>query len=270
MPTYSFQVLDRPALVLSTAARSGLVHELRALAATCLQPLPDYQCLSTAPDALDDKLIVIMRDKPTKRIIAFVSAVYLKVRLLSTSTEESTVLHTGLTCVAPALRRQGLVMPLFLHLFAYLRARPTFAKGLWLTSLAEVPSTLGNIGEYITDVFPSPGRTAPSDVHLRIARVVDTRYRATMLVAPTARFDEETFVFRGSNPPGSCFRKDTDDPRYHHRDASINEFYRKLLGRNEGNEVLQVGFLDWEVFERLGKIRQVKQQLGIEVRSVGN
>lgn len=268
MPAYSFQVLDRPGLKLSTAARSGLVQELRALAITCLQPLPSYQCFSTAPDALDDKLIVIMRDKPTKRIIAFVSAVYLSVRLLPASAEESTVLHTGLTCVAPVLRRQGLVAPLFLHLFAYLRTRPAFAKGLWMTSLAEVPSTLGNIAQYAANVCPSPGRTAPSDVHLRIAGAVDAGYRAAMLVAPTARFDEETFVFRGSNPPGSCFRKDTDDPRYHHRDVTVNEFYRRLLGRNEGNEVLQVGFLDWKMFEMGGKVGKVKHQFGIEVRYV--
>ncbi|EKM53445.1 uncharacterized protein PHACADRAFT_259834 [Phanerochaete carnosa HHB-10118-sp] len=89
---------------MSASARRDLVEELRALAATCLNPLLEYQCLSTAPTALDDKLIVMMRGKQTACLLAFVSAVYLQVSLRE-GAPTSTILHTGLTCIAPALRR---------------------------------------------------------------------------------------------------------------------------------------------------------------------
>ncbi|GJE92010.1 hypothetical protein PsYK624_081630 [Phanerochaete sordida] len=230
---------------MSSAARSSLVKELRELAATSLQPLPDYQCLSGMPDALNDKLIVTMRDDATGRVAAFVSAVYMQIALRA-GDPPRTVLHMGLTCIAPALRRQGLMVPLFMHLYIYLHDLPECHDGLWITSLAEVPSTLGKIAEGMVDVYPSPSFPEPSDVHLRIARAVDERYRSAMGISPDAQFDAENFVFRGSNPPGSCFRKDSEDPQFYHRDAEINEFYRRLLGRDEGNEVLQVGFLDWE------------------------
>ncbi|KIP05232.1 hypothetical protein PHLGIDRAFT_163270 [Phlebiopsis gigantea 11061_1 CR5-6] len=257
--SYSFQVYDRPGLTLPPSNHTQLIHDLRALASTCLDPIPDYQCLSYSPYALDDKLIVVMHPSGAPHhVVAFVSAVYLSIALAPGSAP-TTVLHTGLTCVAPGSRRQGLLAPLFLRLFGHLRAQPAFARGLWLTSLAEVASSLGNIAQYAADVFPAPGSGRPSATHLRIADAVAERYRDAMLIEPGARFDRDSFVFRGSNPLGSCFRKDTEDVRYHHRDRKVNEYYRGLLGRNEGNEVLQVGFLDWEkVFGMVDKVQRVE------------
>ncbi|GJE91465.1 hypothetical protein PsYK624_076150 [Phanerochaete sordida] len=262
--SYTFEILDRPGLTLSPAARKKLARDLRDLASTCLHPLPDYQCLSSAPDALDDKLIVTMRAGRSSRLVAFVSAVYLAIALHAGSAP-STVLHTGLTCVAPALRRQGATQPLFAHLFMHLRA--AFPAGLWVTSLAEVPGTLGSLAEVATDVFPSPACAAPSDVHLRIARAVDARYRGAMRICDAAEFDEEAFVFRGSNPPGSCFRKDSEDGRYHHREQGLTEYYRGLLGRHKGNEVLQVGYLEWgKAFGESTKNKKVEERYGVEVK----
>ena len=249
-------------MTLPPSKRTQLVHDLRALASTCLSPVPNYQCLSHSPNALDDKLIVVMHPAAAPhRVVAFVSAVYLSIALAPGGTP-TTVLHTGLTCVAPGSRRQGLLAPLFLRLFGHLRAQPGFASGLWLTSLAEVASSLGSIAQYAADVFPAPGCARPSATHLCIADAVAGRYRDAMLIAPEARFDRKRFVFKGSNPSGSCFRKDTEDTRYHHRDRKVNEYYRELLGRNEGNEVLQVGFLDWErVFGMVDKIRGIESRM---------
>lgn len=223
--TYKFQVYDRPGLTLSPSERTQLTQDLRTLAASCLDPIPDYQCLSTAPTALNDKLIVAMREMQEPwRVIAFVSAIYLQIPLAEDG-EFATVLHTGLACVAPGSRRQGMMGPLFYHLFNHLRTQSMFVHGLWVTSLAEVSSSLGNIAQYAVDVYPSPGHDAPSPVHVRIAEAVSEKHRDAMLIAGDAMFDRERFVFRGSNPPGSCFRKDTEDPRYHHRDARVNEYY---------------------------------------------
>ena len=200
-------------------------------------------------------------------VVAFVSAIYLRVPLHPTSTEESIVLHTGLTCVSPALRRQGLVAPLFYHIFAHLSTRPEFADGLWVTSRSTVPSALGNIAHCARNVFPSPDCLSPSATHLQIARVVDERYFSGMLVSPTARFNEETFVIEGADSPDSCLWKDMDDPQYHHRDPHVNEFYRRLLGKDEGNEILQVGFLDWTKLRTLKKIWDTKLRFDIQVRT---
>ena len=268
--TYNFQVFDRPSLTLLPLECSQLAKELRTLAKSCLNPVPNYQCLSSAPHALDDKVIAVMREtQGPQRIVAFVSAVYLHIPLGENKNEGSTVLHTGLTCVVPGSKRQGIVALLFFHLFGYLRAQPEFVRGLWMTSVAEVTSSLGNIAEYAVDVYPSPQCNAPSSTHVRIADAVSKKYRDAMLIAPDAVFDQERFVFRGANPPGSCFRKDTEDPRYHHRDPRVNDYYRELLGRNEGNIVLQVGYLGWErLFGRVQEVGHVENFLKQRVRNL--
>ncbi len=263
---FKYEVYDRPGNRVSKHDQRNLADELRTLGSLCLHPLPDYQCLSSKPNSLDDKLLVVARDiNLPRRIVAFVSAVYLSVPSLDEDTP-STVLHTGLTCISPHLRRSGLVALLFFHLFYYLRGQPAFASGFWLTSLAEVTSSLGNIFQYASQVYPAPGVPKPSGRHLQIAEIVSSRYRDVMLISPKATFDRETFVFQGANPPGSCFRKDSEDPRFHHRDENINGFYKALLGRNEGNEVLQVGYLDWEnIFGTAGQIGGVPAVLAMKV-----
>lgn len=69
------------------------------------------------------------------------------------------------------------------------------------------------------------------------------RFRYKLLISADAVFDEANFVFRGSNPSGSRFRKNADGKEWHHRDTQANDFYRRLLGMGEGNEVLQVGYM---------------------------
>jgi hypothetical protein len=236
MPT--FELHDRPGLRWTPSEKSALSKELRTFASTCLAPLPDYNCLSSDPStAFDDKLLVIARSSKTGQIIAFSSAIYLtRIPYLPF------VLHTGLTCIAPSHRRVGLTVFLFYHVFTHMIER--HPQGFWLCSLAEVPSSLGSISTYATNVYPSPSVPKPSVTHLRIAEAMDEKYRGTMLINPRAVFDKETFVFRGSNEVGSAFRKDVDDPRYAYRDREVNRYYRKLFRKNEGDEVLQVGFVD--------------------------
>jgi hypothetical protein len=55
-----------------------------------------------------------------------------------------------------------------------------------------------------------------------------------MLISPTAVFDEQKFVFKGSNyGVGAVFAKNVDEPQYWHRDRLANDFYQALL-KNEG------------------------------------
>lgn len=239
-------VYDRPGKTLPPNERTRLASDLRACAALSLHPLPDYQCIASAPDALNDKLIVTIRRTHDAAIVAFMSAVYLAIPAdPDTDDAPLTVVHTGLTCIIPGLRRTGLLKPLFLRATLHLREHAT-EHGLWLTSLAEVPSSLGSVLQYATCVYPAPGAPPPSSTHLRIADAVSARFRGTMRIAPEAVFDRAQFMFRGSNAPGSCFRKDALDLRWRHRDEAVNAFYAGILGRNEGNEVLQVGFLDFK------------------------
>lgn len=239
---YSLDVHDRPGTYWPVPKCNELVQELRHFASSILNPLPDYQCLSLAPHVLDDKLLVIIRQKEyPHQIIAFTSSVYLDMPFLKEYGVCTTVLHCGLTCVSPIARGRNLTIQLTYSAWAHMvQEHP---EGFWLTNVAEVISSLGNFAIYTQHCYPHPSRTEPLEVQVRIAKDISLRHRASMAISPDAVFDPITFVFEGSNFPGSCFRKDTDDRRYHHRNNTETEYFREFLGRNEGNEVLQVGFL---------------------------
>jgi hypothetical protein len=259
-----FSLHDRPGLSWTPARCHEIRSELRKVASHCLSPLPSYQCLSSSPHAFDDKLLIIARSRTTNEIVAFVSAVYLPVP------DIPLLLHTGLTCILPEYRRSGLTIMLFHHVFVHMVSQ--HPGGFWLSSLAEVPSSLVSINTYATNVFPSPppGKR-PSDTHLHIARTVSEKHRDAMLITPTAIFEEDAFVFRGSNPVGSPFRKDVDDPVYHHRRTATNEYYRSLFRRNMGDEAFQVGFVDPNrIMEAMGEERFEKRaQVRVNVLGPG-
>lgn len=58
-----------------------------------------------------------------------------------------------------------------------------------------------------------------------------------------AKLDEQAFVFRRS-APGTVFQKDARDARFFHRSAALNEHYANLMSFEDGDEVVQVGYLD--------------------------
>ncbi|KAF8201241.1 hypothetical protein K438DRAFT_1581951 [Mycena galopus ATCC 62051] len=250
-----FRFYDRPGHHLPLEEQAVLKKELFAIAQTSFDPVPDYQCLSSRSDALEDKLIVVAyTDGPeSSRAVAFTSAIYLDVPDVPHA-----VLHTGLTIAMPRVQRTGILMQLFVKLF--LHEMPLHPGGMWVTTLAAVLSSLVQTGTMLSKPYPwvaTPTRQPqPQREHLAIARAIDERYRGKMLIAPDAVWDAEHFVFRGSVDweAGEGFKKDGDDARFWHRDGGANDFFRGLMRPGKGDEVLLIGFIDedrmWEVIER--------------------
>ncbi|KAH8102164.1 hypothetical protein BXZ70DRAFT_57012 [Cristinia sonorae] len=265
---FHFQFYDRPGTHWSAERITTLVTELRQCASLCLDPIPDYQCLSYSPSSLDDKMIAIARlGSSTGPIVAFYSSVILDVPSLETPGTTIQVLHTGLSCIVPDARSFGLTIVLCAH--TYLHMIETYhPSGFWYTGLSELPSALVTLAKYGHDPFPSPTNSStPSPMHLHIARSIanTSQLRDKLLISPDSVFDETSFVFKGSNPPDSCFRKDSDEEKWHHRDKASSIFYRKLLGVNEGNEVLVVGYIlpstILEPLKKESRLRGVSERL---------
>ncbi|KAJ7182763.1 hypothetical protein C8R43DRAFT_1054741 [Mycena crocata] len=281
-----FRFYNLPGLHLLPEKRAQLRGELLEIARTSLNPVPDYQCLSSRPDALDDKLIIVaytgtesddsdetkQERSPTSGAVAFTSAIYLDVPGL-----DHPVFHTGLTVAAPSLQRTGILVQLFAQLF--LNVLPLHPDGLWVTTLAAVLSSLVQSEKFLYNTYPSPParnqnnsvqRTpaaSPGPQHRAIAHAVDKQYRATLLISPDAHFDGEMFVFRDSMDWSAAapFRKDLDDQRFWHRDSEANHFFRGLMRPGKGDEVLLVGFIDletvWKAIEHWQRRLQQKSRL---------
>jgi hypothetical protein len=105
----------------------------------------------------------------------------------------------------------------------------------------------------------------PSETHLRIAKEIDKGHRDKMLIAGTAVFEEDTFVFRGSNATeeGVYFMKDLDDKRFWHRDSQQNDFFRALLRKGRGDEVLQIAFFSLKRLEDCQPVGKISKRTAL-------
>lgn len=218
------------------ARREALVAELREVAAACFEEVPLYQALSGEQAELDRCVLGLARER-SGRLVGFCSSLLLPVPGLGE------VFHLGLTCIRPDVRGGGLTHRLTSTAASwYLLTRRPLSR-VWVSNVACVLSSLGNVALYFEDVHPSPLRAGPpSAQHLAVARAISAHYRPSVAIHAGAVLDEERFVFRGS-VPGTVFEKDAADQRFHHRDAGINGFYTGLLRFEAGDEVIQVGWM---------------------------
>jgi hypothetical protein len=249
---FSIRVLRDPRRRLGNRKGLELIDELRTVAATCFDPVPNYQALVRRPEALDGKLVALARDR-SGRLVGFMSAVLIQ------ADGVGEVLHTGLTCVAPSARSAGLTHRLSRALLLSHLAHVGLFSTVWVSNVACVLSSLGNIALHFDDVFPSPfGEERPAAEHLAVARAINRRHREDIAINAGARFDPHAFVFRGS-VDGTSFCKDEDDARFHHRDDTLNAFYTDRMDFAGGDEVLQVGRFSLLTFASYlaGRKRQV-------------
>jgi hypothetical protein len=233
---YKIQLLSRPGIYLSEEKSSELVRKLRDTAKSCFDEMPDYQVMKGGKEELADKILAVAWDDDGS-IAGFCSTIELDVKGVGK------VLHLGLTCVRPDCRSGGLTMSLTKKAVLGYILRNRLIGKLWITNCAAVLSSLGSVSLNFEGVYPSPfERPKPTDKHRLIAEAIDKYYRDKIFINDFAYFDNNSFVFRKS-VKDTVFQKSADDKRYHHRMEPINKFYRNLMDFDEGDEVLQVGFV---------------------------
>ena len=234
MSNYDIELHVRPANELGRARLAALVTDLRAVAATCFETLPNYQCISGRDDVLARNVIAVAR-REDGIAAGFCSALLIPVDGVGD------VLHLGLTCVRPDDRGAGLTHELTSKvLLGYLSQHRPFER-VWVSNVACVLSSLGNVAVHFDDVYPAPWTAGPSVTHSRIAATISAHHRDDIYIRGDAAFDTNAFVFRGSNQPGNMFCKTEDDARFHHREQALNSYYADRMNFAAGDEVLQIG-----------------------------
>ncbi len=236
MKKMKIEYLYRPGRTLDETDLNILAREIKRVAASCLHEVPGYQCLQGTRESFSDKVITLARDE-LGTLRGFSSAILIDVPSVGK------ILHLGLTCVVPGYRSLGLTHQLSSKLLSrFVLSRRPLSR-LWVTNVACVLSSLGNVASHFDNVYPKPlGLPKPTKTHLAIAHDVDRRHRDKLYISSNASFDEKSFVFKGSvkNTP---FQKSPFDSRFHHRDENMNIYYRRLMNFAEGDEVLQVGYV---------------------------
>lgn len=235
-PSYRYQFLYRPGLSLDDTKLRHLVKEIRDVASSCFEEIPEYQAMTGSRDELADTVIsAAWRSDGT--MAGFCSTVILNVPGVGD------VQHLGLTCVRPEDRSNGLT-----HVLTHkavggylMRHKPVIGK-LWVSNCAAVLSSLVNVSLYFEQVYPSPfASTRPTENHRKIAATIDRHYRHRIYIHRDATFDNDAFVFRGS-VKGTMFQKSSGETCYYHRNHELNDYYKNRMVFDNGDEVLQVGY----------------------------
>ncbi|KAF5642868.1 Receptor-like kinase TMK3 [Fusarium sp. NRRL 25303] len=222
---------------LSDVQQETLQASLRYLCSQCLPEIPNYQALKEprGTDWLVDKMVVLAY--LDNNLVGFISALSIPI-----PDSDDPIIHTGLTMVHPSHRRStGLKQMMFNHLILHLLGK--FPGGFWVTTLAEVISSLVHTSIYTINGFPSIEHNEPNQTHLRIAKEIEQS---------------------GSNdwPEGRVFMKDIDDQRYWHRDLERSKFYYDRLRNNKGAEQLLVAFVDPNIIRMAMKKKHNKDLVG--------
>jgi hypothetical protein len=233
---YRYQFLYRPGLHLDDTKLRRIVDEMRRVAASCFEEIPEYQAMTGCRKELSDTVIAAAwRSNGT--MAGFCSTVILHVPGVGD------VQHLGLTCVRPEERSNGLTHILTHKAVAgyLMRHKPVIGK-LWVSNCAAVLSSLVNVSLHFEQVYPSPfAATRLTEKHRKIAEAIDRHYRHKIYIHRDATFDTDAFVFRGS-VKGTMFQKDSGETCYYHRNRELNEFYKNRMVFENGDEVLQVGY----------------------------
>jgi hypothetical protein len=252
---YRIEYHHRPGRTWDDTTLAANVRGFRRVAATCFDQLPEYQCIRGDRQELCDHVITIARDAEG-HVRGFSSAVILPIPGVGD------LLHLGLTCVDPDARGASLSHRLNSMLVTRHLIRRALLGRVWVSNVACVLSSLGNVALHFDRVFPSPFVEVPSREHLVIARAFDRHHRPRAFVREDAVFDEESFVFRGSGR-GTPFQKEGGDARYHHRDEELNQFYSRLLHFEDGDEILQIGHCDaLSALRYAGRMRARRRRSG--------
>ena len=231
-PNY-IEVYDRPGRYLCQVELNKLHQEILSVAGECLEDIPFYQCLTGERKEYERLIIAVARGRDGK-MLGFCSSYLLD------GADLGTILHLGLTCVRPLARRMGFTHKLTSKVVMTYLLRYSLFRPSWISNVACVLSSLGNVALHFENVFPSPFQSSPSPEQVKVAKLINDKFRWELYVNKDAEFEEETFVFKGS-VTGTVFEKSESDLKYHHRNPELTSFYLSLINFETGDEVLQIG-----------------------------
>jgi hypothetical protein len=162
------------------------------------------------------------------------------------------VLNLGLAVTRQSAARMAPLWPLYMQPLRRYYTDRAF-RAFWIGAFTAKPLAIGAIADTFSEVHPNYRRPAtPDALQLAIARRFFGQWRGESGVGADAAFDEASFVVRaGTDEPSAPLRRRFAELPMS-RVAAANEFCRRTLDHDRGDELLMVGKLDgWAVLRAL-------------------
>ncbi|MEM9798642.1 MAG: hypothetical protein AAF919_19300 [Pseudomonadota bacterium] len=245
---FSARILDRPGLWMSPDELRALSDDLITIGA---KTLPEgsltYGIFSGEQEVFRRTAITLVRRRSDGRPIAFNALALIDLDLGDGPIE---VLHLGLVMVDPDQQSRGLSWLLYgltvILLFVRNQMRP-----IWISNVTQVPAIVGMVAQTFSGVYPVPDPAARRSLrHLLLARTIMRDHRHVFGVGPEAGFDEDRFVITNAYTGGSDDLKKTYETAPKHRQEDFNRFCADQLDYARGDDVLQIGRMDFAAAAR--------------------
>lgn len=241
---YSVKVYDQPGRWMTDEQIAELYGQLKDVAEEAMDELPRYGIFTGALSAFENRIIAIMYDNTVQQAAGFTAMVYLPYKQ---GEKTKTIIHLGLTMIRKNYRGQRLQTPLFKKIFLLAMFNQRCLSFI-MTSIAASPAGIGAASDYFIDVFPNyQGTVDKTAFHVSVAQQVLAHHREEFGCSSKAVFDPERFVVRGSNQVegGGAAEFIKDDPVSRYRVDACNTFCRDHLDFQNGDEMFQVGKVDF-------------------------
>ncbi|MFL9841683.1 hypothetical protein ABS767_11975 [Sphingomonas sp. ST-64] len=241
------EVSGSPGMWMAPGRLEQLQRDCRTVVAACLNgDQLDYGLFEADGKAWNTSVITLVRDAADRRPIAFNAMPLLPVRQ---GAEQIEVLHLGLVMVDPSARSAGLSWLLYglTCFFLFLRHR---LRPLWISSVTQVPAVVGMVAETFDQVWPGQDGTLPSFAHRHFARQIMASHRHAFGVGQDAGYDAVRSVITDAYTGGSDNLKKSFAVAAKHRDPRYNRFCETLLDYARGDDVLQIGQLNFATLRR--------------------
>lgn len=258
------RIVERPGRWMSRRELDALTQNLRQIAAKTLSKDDlTYGVFSGDPAHLRDTIItlVTLRDGTP---IAFNA---LAIMTLDTQPDPVDVLHLGLVMVDPDQRSGGLSWVLYGLTCFLLSVRNQF-RPLWISNVTQVPAVVGMVSEMFSQTWPQPDADRRKLTHVLMARRIMEDHRHVFGVGKDAQFDEARFVITNAYTGGSDALKKTWEDAPKHRNAAYNDFCAAELDYARGDDVLQLGRMDFAAIRRY-LTREVPKTAVLGVVAIG-
>jgi GNAT superfamily N-acetyltransferase len=239
------RVIERPGLWMKPADCAALIEDLRVIVRTMNAGDLDYGIFTGDQDRLNHAILTVIYDSKSGRPVGFNALSAMDCHLKGEPVE---VVHLGLVVVDPSFRSRGVTWLLY-GFTTFLLFMKNRMKPLWISSVTQVPTVVGNVADAFQNVYPAPGTTNRRDFdHLTLAREIMRNHRHVFGVGPDAVFDEDKFVIQNAYTGGSDNLKKTFAQAPKHRNEVYNSFCRDTLDYARGDDVLQIAQIDLSTF----------------------
>lgn len=238
-------IVEKPGLWMAQDEQVELVKNLRTVVSKLGKGDFDYGIVQGTKEALERTIVTLITDAKTGDPVAFNA---LAVMPCEVSGQIVDVYHLGLVVVDPNCRAKGFSWTLY-GLTTFLLFFRNRLCPIWISNVTQVPAIIGMVAESCSEPFPSIRKNARrSFEHLTIAREIMSKYRHVFGVGKEAGFDEEMFVITNAYTGGSDNLKKKFEETAHHRNENYNEFCRKHLNYDRGDDFLQIGKINLATF----------------------